>query len=205
MKKYGIFALFLSALLVVVGLLPVHGESGIYENVLRLHVLANSDSPEDQELKLKVRDAVLSAADGLLSTASSRDEAIRLTEEHLPLLTEAAQAAISAAGRSDSVRLELGEEVYPTRNYEACCFPSGEYTSLRIIIGEGKGQNFWCVLFPPMCTSAATKNSAEDAFISVGLSADQYRIVTETSRPTYRARFRLLEVIESAFRPRSAE
>ncbi len=204
MKKYGIFALFLCVLFVIIGLLPVHGESEIYENVLRLHVLANSDSPEDQALKLKVRDAVLSAADGLLSSASSRDEAIRLTKEYLPLLTEAARTSISAAGRNDPVRLELGEEVYPTRNYEACCFPSGKYTSLRIIIGEGKGQNFWCVLFPPMCTSAATKASAEDAFISVGLNVDQYRIVTETSRPTYRARFRLLEVIESAFRPRSS-
>ena len=188
----------------VIGLLPVHGESGIYENVLRLHVLANSDSPEDQELKLKVRDAVLSAADGLLASATSRDEAIHLVLEHLPLLTEAAKSAILSEGRNDTVSLELGEELYPTRNYEACCFPSGKYTSLRIIIGEGKGQNFWCVLFPPMCASAATKSSAEDAFISVGLSADQYRIVTETARPTYRARFRILEVIETVFRPRSS-
>ena len=203
MKKYGIFALLLSVLFLVIGILPVHGESEIYENVLRLHVIANSDSEEDQALKLKVRDAVLSAAGGLLSSASSRDEAITLTQKQLPLLTDAAEAAIRAAGKTDSVRLELGEEVYPTRNYEACCFPSGTYTSLRIIIGEGKGQNFWCVLFPPMCVSAATKESAEDAFISVGLSKDQYKIVTETSRPTYRARFRILEVIESALRPRS--
>ncbi|MBR2354715.1 MAG: stage II sporulation protein R [Clostridia bacterium] len=201
MKQYGIFALVLCALFLLIGLLPVHGESGIYENVLRLHVLANSDSTEDQALKLKVRDAVLSSADCLLTSATSRDDAIRLTCAHLDELKSAAEAAIRDAGRNDSVRIELGEEIYPTRNYEACCFPSGRYTSLRVIIGEGKGQNFWCVLFPPMCVSAATKPSAEDAFISVGLSADQYRIVTETDRPTYRARFRLLEVIEAAFRP----
>ena len=130
MKKYGIFALILCMLFGVIGLLPVHGESGIYENVLRLHVLANSDSPEDQELKLKVRDAVLSAADGLLASATSRDEAIHLVLEHLPLLTEAAKSAILSEGRNDTVSLELGEELYPTRNYEACCFPSGKYTSL---------------------------------------------------------------------------
>ncbi len=203
MKKYGIFALCVCILFVLVGLLPVHGESQIYSNVLRLHVLANSDSREDQELKLKVRDAVLSCADGLLIDADSREEALRLTEEHLSLLTEAAKKAITDAGRSDPVRLELGEEVYPTKNYEACCFPSGKYASLRVVIGAGEGQNWWCVLFPPMCVSAASANSAEDAFISVGLSADQYRIVTETSRPTYKARFRILEVMESAFRSRS--
>ena len=203
MKKYGIFALCVCALFIFVGLLPVHGETRIYNNVLRLHVLANSDSREDQELKLKVRDAVLSCADGLFIDADSRDEALRLTEEHLSLLTEAAQKAITDAGRSDPVRLELGEEIYPTKNYEACCFPAGKYASLRVVIGEGKGQNWWCVLFPPMCVSASSVGSAEDAFISVGFSADQYRIVTETSRPTYRARFRILEVMESAFRPRT--
>ena len=202
MKQYGIFALCVCILFCLIGLLPVHGESQIYSNVLRLHVIANSDSAEDQELKLKVRDAVLSYADGLLMDADSREEAIGLTEAHLTILTEIARQTIAKAGRTDSVYLELGEEVYPTKSYEACCFPSGKYASLRIVIGEGKGQNWWCVLFPPMCVSAASADSAEDAFIAVGFSADQYRIITDTSRPTYRARFRILEVMEAAFRSR---
>lgn len=200
MKKYGIFALTLCLLFGAIGFLPVHGESEIYSNVLRLHVIANSDSPEDQALKLQVRDAVLACADELFANASSREEAIQITEEHLEVLTVAAQQAVSEAGRRDSVHLELGEEVYPTKNYEACCFPAGSYASLRIVIGAGNGQNWWCVLFPPMCLSAASGHSAEEAFISVGLSAEQYRVITETDRPTYRARFRILEVLEETLR-----
>ena len=200
MKKYGILALSLALLFAVIGLLPVHGESEIYDSVLRLHVLANSDSAEDQSLKLKVRDAVLQEASVLLSESKSRDEAITVVETHFSDLTEAARKAILAEGRNDSVRIELGEEIYPTRNYEACCFPSGSYTSLRVIIGDGEGQNWWCVLFPPMCLSAASADSAEEAFISVGLTSDQYRIITETEHPTYRARFRILEVIEETLR-----
>ncbi len=199
MKKYGILALTLCLLFLVIGLLPVHGESEIYDNVLRLHVLANSDSQADQALKYKVRDAVLQRAETLFADAASRDDALRLAQENMDLLTAAAQEAIAAEGRRDPVRLELGEEVYPTKIYEACCFPSGTYASLRVIIGEGQGQNWWCVLFPPMCVSACREN-AEEAFISVGFTEDQYRIITKTDHPTYRARFRILEVIEEAIR-----
>ncbi len=200
MKKYGILALCVCFLFVLMGILPVHGESEIYDNVLRLHVLANSDHPDDQKLKLKVRDAILERATQLLEETDSRADAIEQIQNNLDALTDAAELAIAEAERTDSVRLELGEEVYPTKIYEACCFPSGTYASLRVIIGEGKGENWWCVLFPPMCLSAATGESAEEAFISVGLTSDQYRIITETDRPAYRARFRLLEVIEETLR-----
>ncbi len=200
MKKYGILALTLALLFVLMGLLPVHGESEIYSNVLRLHVVANSDHPDDQRLKLQVRDAILERADRLLTDSHSRAEAIEQVKQNLDALTDAAELAIAEAGRTDSVRLELGQEVYPTKVYEACCFPSGTYASLRVIIGEGKGENWWCVLFPPMCLSAASGESAEEAFISVGLTSDQYRIITETDRPAYRARFRILEVVEEALR-----
>lgn len=200
MKKYGILALCLCLLFAVMGLLPVHGESEIYDNVLRLHVIANSDSQGDQALKYEVRDAVLSCAEVLFASARTRDDAILLAKENMDLLTSAAERAIADAGRKDPVRLELGEEVYPTKSYELCCFPSGTYASLRVIIGEGQGQNWWCVLFPPMCLSAASASTAEEAFITVGFTTDQYRIITETDRPTYRARFRLLEVLEGSLR-----
>lgn len=200
MKKYGILALCLCFLFLVMGLLPIHGESEIYDNVLRLHVVAASDSAADQALKYQVRDAVLDASEALFTGAITRDEAIRRAEGNMDILLDAAREAVSAAGRTDSVRIELGEEVYPTKNYELCCFPSGAYASLRVIIGEGQGQNWWCVLFPPMCLSAASAESAEEAFIAVGFTADQYRLITETDRPAYRARFRLLEVIEEALR-----
>ena len=97
------------------------------------------------------------------------------------------------------MRVELGEEEYPTKNYESFCFPSGSYVSLRVLIGDAEGQNWWCVLFPPLCLSAATdKSSTEDAFIAVGLTQEQYKVITETDDTTYEVRFKILEGIEDA-------
>lgn len=200
-KKGLILTLTVCLLILVLGILPVHGESDLYENVLRLHVIANSDSEEDQSLKLKVRDAILAESKGLLEDCQTRDEAIVAVREHLPELEASARQTLLANDCRDSVRAELGEEVYPTRNYESFCFPSGSYLSLRVIIGEGEGQNWWCVLYPPMCLSAASvKETQEDAYISVGFTGEQYRIITETDTPRYRARFRILEVMEEALR-----
>jgi stage II sporulation protein R len=114
----------------------------------------------------------------------------------------AAEKVIAAAGRSEEVSVLLGEEDYPTRTYDSCCFPAGEYVSLRVCIGEAAGQNWWCVLFPPLCLSAATANdtdSNEEAFISVGLNRDQYGIITETQNTKYKIRFKLLETVEEWF------
>ena len=190
----------LCCLLLFLGLMPVHGESEIYDSVLRLHVLANSDSEEDQALKLKVRDAILAKSEALFSSAASREEAINIVNESIELLEAEARRVIADEGYSYPVSIEFGEEVYPTKNYESFCFPSGSYLSLRIIIGDGEGQNWWCVLFPPMCLSAASKTAPEDSFISVGLNKEQYGIITETKNPTYNVRFKVLEVIEEAIR-----
>ena len=193
--------LILCSLILLLGLLPVHGESEIYENVLRLHVLANSDSEEDQALKLKVRDAVLAKSEELFANCQTREDAIELTKQNLSVLEETARETLRAEGSDHSVRVELGEEVYPTRNYESFCFPAGNYLSLRIILGEGEGQNWWCVLYPPMCLSAASaKSSQSDEAITVGFTGEQYRVITETDSPTYRVRFRILEVFEEAMR-----
>ena len=177
--------------------LPVHGEAEIYDTVVRLHVLANSDSEEDQALKLKVRDAVLAATEPLVKDCRSQAEAIEALRSHLGELEATARNVITAEGRDDAVTVLLGEEEYPTRVYESCAFPAGEYVSLRVCIGDAAGQNWWCCLFPPLCLSAATaKSSNEDAFAQVGLSKDQYGIITETGKTTYKIRFKLLEVIE---------
>lgn len=196
-----IFAILtLCVLVLLIGILPIHGESEIYQSVLRLHVLANSDSEEDQALKLLVRDAVLEAATPLLEGCASREDAIAVVNANLPQLEDAARAVITEAGREDAVRVTLSEEVYPTREYEGFCFPSGAYASLRVMIGDAAGQNWWCVLFPPMCLGAATETHAEEACVAVGLTGEQYRVITETDHPTYTARFRILEVFEEAMR-----
>ena len=197
MKKLITVAVSVALIISLIGLLPIHGEEEIYDNVVRLHVLANSDSDSDQALKLKVRDAVLLASGDILKKVKTQDEAIDAISENIDILEAAAAEVIYDEGFGYPVKVELSEEEYPTRNYEAFCFPSGEYISLRVLIGEAEGQNWWCVLFPPLCLSAATdKSSAEDAFISVGLTGEQYRIITESDNTKYTVRFKILETIE---------
>ena len=197
MKK--IIALFCVLILCVAvcGILPIHGEEKIYESVVRLHVLANSDSEEDQALKLKVRDAVLAYTSPLVIDSASREEAIEILTGELDGIKAVAQKTVEDNGYDYPVDVTLTLEEYPTRNYESMSFPSGEYVSLRVLIGESEGQNWWCVLFPPLCLSAATeKSDNEEAFVAVGLTSDQYKIITETDDSKYQLRFKILEAIE---------
>ncbi len=189
-------ALAVCAVLLFVGLMPIRGEAEIYDTVVRLHVLANSDSEEDQALKLQVRDAVLSVTSPLLADCKTQDEAKAVLEANTPAIRSAAEQALKRLGRSDSVTVLLGIEAYPERDYDSFCFPSGNYLSLRVCIGEAEGKNWWCCLFPPLCLGASTVSTeeAEDAFISVGLTPSQYKIITETDKPVYRIRFRILEL-----------
>ncbi len=181
--------------------LPIYGEDGIYENVIRLHVIANSDSEEDQSLKLSVRDAVLDLCAPILSECQTREEAIAVVKSLSEDIETTAKQTLLSLGCEDAVTVEISEERYPEKQYESLCFPSGTYLSLRICIGEAAGQNWWCVLFPPICMSAATatKNQAEDAFIAVGFTPEQYRVITETDDVTYKLKFKFLEFFEEAF------
>ncbi|MBE6590125.1 MAG: stage II sporulation protein R [Ruminococcaceae bacterium] len=199
-KKLLTVSLALTALLLFIGLMPVHGEEAIYHSTVRLHVIAASDSEEDQSIKLEVRDAILALTNPLLADCASQKEAVARLEANKESLKEAARAVLTRAGREDAVEILLGTEEYPTRSYDAFCFPAGEYVSLRVLIGSGEGKNWWCCLFPPLCLGAATvsRQNAEDACISVGLTPSQYQIITESDRPVYRVRFKLLELFSSA-------
>ena len=199
MKNLLTITAVIAFIFIFIGLMPVHGEAEVYDSVLRLHVLANSDTDEDQALKLKVRDSILSASAPIMEGCETREEAIAALTSAIPTLASAASETIQHEGFDYPVRIELCEEDYPTKSYESFCFPSGEYLSLRVLIGDAAGQNWWCVLFPPLCLSAATdQTDAEEAFIAVGLTDDQYKIITETDSPTYQVRFKILETIEDA-------
>ena len=199
-KKFYVAIVILLVTMMALSFLPVHGEREVYDTVVRLHVLANSDSEADQALKLKVRDAVLAASAPLVQDCTTQAEAVETLTAHLTDLEAAASAVISSEGYDYPVTVLLGEEDYPTRTYESCAFPAGTYVSLRVLIGSGEGQNWWCCLFPPLCLSAATaKSDNEDAFIQVGLTKDQYGIITETGKTKYKVRFKLLEVLEDWF------
>ena len=199
-KRFYVAIVVLLIALMALSFLPVHGERDIYDTVVRLHVLANSDSEADQALKLQVRDAVLAASAPLVEDCTTQAEAVEALTAHLSDLESAALAVIASEGYDYPVTVLLGEEDYPTRVYESCAFPAGTYVSLRVLIGEGEGQNWWCCLFPPLCLSAATaKEDNEDAFLQVGLTKDQYGIITETGKTKYKVRFKLLEVLEDWF------
>lgn len=199
-KRFYVAIVILLITMMALSFLPVHGERDIYDTVVRLHVLANSDTEEDQALKLMVRDGVLEAATPLVEGCTTQAEAVEALTTHLPELEAAALAVMESEGYDYPVTVLLGEEDYPTRTYESCAFPAGTYVSLRVLIGSGEGQNWWCCLFPPLCLSAATaKQDNEDAFIQVGLTKDQYGIITETGKTKYKVRFKILEVLEDWF------
>ena len=185
-KKILTVLITLTLLITTLAVLPVHGESEIYSSVLRLHVIANSDSEDDQNLKLLVRDAVLAEAQILLCNVYDRAKAEETVMQNIEILRSVAEKTVLDNGYDYPVAIELGKEEYPTKNYESCSFPAGEYTSLRILIGEAAGQNWWCVLFPPLCLSAATD---ADAFASVGITDNQYQIITDSESTTYKIRF----------------
>ena len=203
-KRFFAVAFILTAALLILNCLPIHGESEIYDTVVRLHVLANSDSPEDQELKLKVRDGILAVSEPILKDCTTQDDAVEKLEENREILVSTAADIIRREGYNYPVDIKLGRENYPAKTYENCAFPAGNYVSLQVLIGDGDGQNWWCVLFPPLCLSAATANDSsedrnEDAFIAVGLTKEQYGIITETEDTKYKIRFKILEAIESIF------
>ena len=195
-KKMFTYVLTALCAALILAVVPVSGEEALYDNVLRLHVIANSDSDEDQALKLAVRDEILSVYGDRLAECTSKKEA----EEKASLLADemqkTAESLIAANGYDYGVRLTLSRESYPTRVYENVTMPAGEYCSLRIVIGEGAGENWWCVLFPPMCVSNAIGEKTDNS-IPVGLSASQYKLISGNGR--YAVRFKILEVVEDIF------
>ena len=185
----------------VLGLFPVSGEEKVYDSVVRLHVLANSDSEADQELKLKVRDRIIEVTKELFSRAETKEEAERIARSALSFIEREAETVVEENGFTYPVSVELGQEEYPERDYEGLKFPAGEYLSLRVMIGDAEGQNWWCVLFPPICLRAASQKSddTEKAFVEAGLTGEQYRIITESDEGRYKVKFKILEILKELF------
>ena len=149
-------ALLLSlSLTLVVGALAADRQDALAGQVIRLHVIANSDTEADQALKLKVRDAVLAQASGCLQASEGRAQAEAALRDALPRLEETAREVIRGDGAAYPVTARLEPYAFPTRYYDGFALPGGTYLSLRLIIGSGEGHNWWCVVFPSLCTAAA--------------------------------------------------
>lgn len=133
------------------------------KELVRLHVVANSDSAEDQTLKLQVRDAVVERLQQGLADVTNMEEAKAYLQENLPKIESLANQVLRAAGCTDTAQVRLMLEEFGTRVYDTFTLPAGVYESLRIIIGEGKGQNWWCVVFPSLCVPATSEDFRETA------------------------------------------
>lgn len=155
------------------------------EGLLRLHVVGASDSQEDQEVKLLVRDAVLDSLEEGLADLTDPAAAYDYVARMLPKVKAAADRCLEEAGFSDTAQVSLTEEAFPTRDYDTFSLPAGVYKALRIVIGEGDGKNWWCVVFPQLC---AGEDFVETASVA-GLSPE----LTGTLEGEYELRFWLLE------------
>ena len=158
-------------------------QAGLERELVRLHVLAHSDDEAEQRIKLQVRDAVLAYMEPKLAQMSDSVQAQLLIRENMEGI---ARAAASAAG-GRSVQVSLGVEHYPTRQYGDIALPSGEYRSLRVVLGDGEGENWWCVVFPPLCTQAVTSQS-----VRAVLSSEDIALLE--NQGAYRLGFRSVEL-----------
>ena len=162
------------------------------DKVLRLNVLENSDSEADQALKRKVRDSVLETASAILADCPDRETAEQRLSAALPEIEDAARARIAAEGGKQTVTAELRPTVFPTREYEDFTLPAGEYLALRVVLGEGEGHNWWCVVFPPLC--AETTSSLSQTAMAAGLTEEEVALITESDG--YQLKFKAVELWE---------
>ena len=183
LRAWEIAALMALSLALCAGTWAQTRQQTISSALVRLHVIADSDAAEEQEIKLEVRDAVLAYLTPALEEAESQQQARQIIRDNLEGI---AQAAGSAA-RGRQVSVTLSRESYPTREYEGFTLPAGRYESLRVILGQGQGKNWWCVVFPPLCLSAAESEKVQDV-----LKGEDLSIVTEEEG--YVLRFRLVEL-----------
>lgn len=165
-------------------------------NIFRLHIIANSDSTEDQDLKLKVRDKIIEYMETLTKNASNKSEVISIVSAHKSDFQTIAEEVITENGFDYSVRVELGNFYFPTKYYGNVSMPAGNYDALKIEIGEAIGQNWWCSLFPPLCftdVSSGVINEESDKKLKNNLDSEEYSIITSDSK-TFKFKFKILEI-----------
>lgn len=155
--------------------------------VLRLHIIANSDSKDDQELKIKVRDKIIEKSGNFLSSAKDKESAQNLVLNNLENLKEIAESEIQHQGFNYSVNSEVTNMYFPTRKYDYITLPAGHYDALRLIIGEGKGKNWWCVIFPQMCLGCAKKYTDTDTVFN----SSEKDIISNSEK--YEIKFKIVE------------
>ena len=171
----------------------------IADSVFRLHVIANSDSKEDQDLKYIVRDNLLSYMNEICSNCETKQEAINIVTENKDKFEEIAKSTIKEQGFSYDVKINIGNFEFPTKNYGDILLPAGYYDALRVEIGEAKGQNWWCVMFPPLCfvdvTSGVVPEESKEV-MEENLSEEEFALVSNSSNDELQFKFKLIEFFQ---------
>lgn len=186
-----VLALFV-ACLVCTALWAEATQVRLASQVIRLHVLANSDREEDQALKLEVRDRVLETTSALLAGETEPQAAAVLLNQHLDDIAQTAAQEISAQGHDDQVEVRLEQTWFPTRQYQGISLPAGNYLALRVLIGAAEGHNWWCVVFPNLCLPAVSERALEASTLTPG----QISLLQE-EETSYVFRFKALELWQS--------
>lgn len=162
----------------------------ITETVFRLHILANSDSQEDQQLKLEVRDAILKECSYIFEECGNAEESAEAAEKNMDFIKRTAESVIAEKGMEYDVDCEVAEMYFEKRVYEAVTMPAGEYRALRITLGEAKGKNWWCVMFPPLCIPVAAElDDYNDVF-----TAEEMEMLSNPEN--FECKFYILELID---------
>lgn len=201
MKRFFVLLLLLTLFIFVSALSYVNAVSeDIADSVFRLHVIANSDSEEDQSLKLKVRDELLSHMNTLAKDCTSKEEVVALAREHQEEFKAIAEKVISDNGFSYPVTIQIGESDFPTKTYGDISLPSGTYDALRVQIGEAKGKNWWCVMFPPLCfvdvsTGIVPDDSKKE--MQESLNDEEYDLISKTDDSEIHFKFKLIEFFQN--------
>lgn len=171
----------------------------ISDSIFRLHVIANSNSADDQNLKYKVRDSVLQYMGYITNGITSKDEIIEIVSSHLDEFKTIAQNTVYENGYNYRVNIEIGNFEFPTKTYGDISFPPGFYDALRIKIGNAKGKNWWCVMFPPLCfidvSSGIVPNESKEVLESE-LTKDEYKLISENSDKN-KVKFKIVEVLQN--------
>lgn len=165
-------------------------QEALSRKMIRLHVIAHSDSPQEQALKLQVRDAVLDYTTNVLQRSDDMEQAQEQLQAALPQIEAIACNAVAEAGYGHAVTASLGKAQFPLKEYDGFSLPAGEYTALRLVIGDGAGENWWCVVFPPLCTAAACE--LPETAIAAGWSEEEIALITEEEG--YVLKFRAVEL-----------
>lgn len=189
----------------VIFLRDVYENRESYRNsLIRFHVIANSDSPEDQQLKLKVRDTIINEMNSKFEKASSLEESKKIILDNLDTIEYIAEEQIKELGKNYNVNVEFGEYNFPTKSYGNFTLPAGEYQAVRVVIGEGKGKNWWCVMFPPLCfidiTHGITNSKIKEELKGV-LTEEEYNMIVNANNEgevPLKLKFKVVELLEKS-------